>query len=42
VPILTLHDAIYCQRQDVQTVAGVFDEVFEDLRFRMALKCEDN
>jgi hypothetical protein len=42
IPIVTLHDAIYCQRQNVQTVACAFGEVFEDLGFRMALKCEDN
>ena len=42
IPLLTLHDAIYSRRPDVATVADAFDEVFDQLGFRMALKCEGN
>ncbi len=30
------------RRQHVQTAVAAFDEVFEDLGFRMGLKCQDN
>ena len=40
VRIVTLHDAIYSRRLDVGTVAAAFREVFDEIGFEMALKCE--
>ena len=35
-----MHDAIYSRRRDVAVVAEAFGSVFDELGFRMALKCE--
>ena len=40
VPILTLHDAIYSRVQDVAVVRDAFQETFDDLGIRMAVKVD--
>ena len=40
IPIVTLHDAIYSRRRDVAVVKAAFEEVLDDIGFRMSLKCE--
>lgn len=40
IPVVTLHDAIYSRRPDVGTVADAFNDVFDEIGFTMALKCE--
>lgn len=40
IPVVTLHDAIFSRRGDVETVAEAFVSVFDELGFEMALKCE--
>lgn len=42
IPVVTLHDAIYSRRPDVGTVVDVFKDVFDEIGFSMALKCEDD
>ena len=41
MPIMTLHDAIYSRVGDVGTVLAAFDEVFNELGFRLAVKVDD-
>jgi hypothetical protein len=36
-PVVTLHDAIYCQRREVATVADAFREVFAGQKMEIAL-----
>ena len=40
IRFLTLHDAIYSRREDIETVRSAFQETFEELGFRLALKNE--
>lgn len=42
IPIVTLHDAIYCRRRDVGVVAAAFDAVIKEQGFKITLKCEEN
>jgi len=42
VRIVTLHDAIFSQRQFIASVADSFRDVFQELGFSMGLKCEEN
>ena len=42
IPVVTLHDAIYSRRPDVGTVVDAFGDVFDEIGFSMALKCEGN
>lgn len=42
IPLLTLHDAVFSASRNVTTVAEAFDSVFNELGFRLALKCEGN
>lgn len=40
IPILTLHDALYCRVGDVPAVVDAFAETFEDLDLRLTVKTE--
>ncbi|MFH1919780.1 MAG: hypothetical protein ABIP48_07855 [Planctomycetota bacterium] len=40
VPVLTLHDAIYSTRRCLATVKEAFEEVFEQIGFRLVVKPE--
>ena len=40
VPVITLHDAIYSAQTALDSVERAFDEVFDDLGFRLRLKRE--
>ncbi len=39
VPIVSLHDAIYCRLPDQPAVVEAFEETFAELGFRLSLKC---
>ncbi len=40
VPVITLHDAIYCRERDRTLVRDAFAETFEELGFTLKLKDE--
>ncbi len=40
VPMITLHDAIFSSIDDVRAVQGAFEEAFQTLGFRLAVKAE--
>ena len=40
IPIVTLHDAIYCRAGDIQIVKAAFEEAFQELGIRIGLKVE--
>jgi hypothetical protein len=40
VPIVTLHDAVFCKQSDIEAVRAAFDRTFEQVGFSMQLKTE--
>jgi hypothetical protein len=40
VPVVTLHDAVFSPTDDVGAVLGAFEETFQALGFRLAVKAE--
>jgi hypothetical protein len=40
IPIVTLHDAIYCRERDLPLVRAAFEEVFARIGFRLGMKPE--
>jgi hypothetical protein len=38
IPFVTLHDAIYCRGSDLPRVESAFEETFDEIGFRVALK----
>lgn len=40
VPVVTLHDAVFCRRRDIEIVDAAFSETFDQLGFCLSLKPE--